>query len=126
MDEKKLNIRQTEFARNTAMGMSGSKAAIKAGYNPSTNESARAIAYKNRNNPDIQEEIEAFRLRHMNKADRAVENLMALSDGAFEASDRVKASELILKYIPASHQKQENSGGKGSKINALIQNFYKD
>lgn len=89
-----LTKKQRKFVNEYADTGIGNLAVKEAGYNVSTDESARVIASQNLTKPEIQEELKKLGF-DSNNAKRVISEI--LNDETIEPKDRIKAAENVFK-----------------------------
>jgi phage terminase small subunit len=105
----KLTGKQQRFVAAYSTGMSGKDAVVEAGYNVTTDDSAKALASKLINSDKIQNALsESLHKRYPNIPNMAADTLVdILINPEQRASDKLKAIELLAKVCgwqaPSKH-----------------------
>lgn len=116
-----LTKKQQLFVENYLLSFNGTKAAIAAGYSPKT---ARIQASVMLAKPNIKEEVDKRCLDITGKTMDKIAYLIGywqsvIDNPAVSQKDRLKASELMAKYLGLFSERVEISGKDGEPIKVI-------
>jgi len=113
-----MTNKQTLFIKYYLTHFNATKAALDAGYNPNT---ATEIGYENLTKPHIKKEIEEEVKRVVERSDEKIAKLIKklddmIDDPETRPADKLKAMDMLGKYLKMFTDRIEVSGQNGEPI----------